>query len=105
MGDYVLIEFINLKDSLKSKFFPVYAICGDDQWLKSKSLENIKNSLQIELPEMNCFTYEDGVEIDELINACNTLPFFSRQKIVVVHNFVFPNGKKAFNIGFPIGIN
>ncbi len=98
MGDSILIEFINLKDSLKSKFFPVYAICGDDQWLKNKSLENIKNSLQIDLPEMNCFTYEDGVDIDELLTACNTLPFFSMQKLVVVHNFVFPNGKKANEI-------
>lgn len=93
-----MIEFINLKESLKSKFFPVYALCGDDQWLKNKSLENIKASLEIELPEMNCYTYEDGADVDELINACNTLPFFSRQKLVVVHNFVFPNGKKATEV-------
>lgn len=93
-----MIEFINLKESLKSKFFPVYALCGEDQWLKNKSLENIKASLEIELPEMNCYTYEEGADVDELINACNTLPFFSRQKLVVVHNFVFPNGKKANEI-------
>ena len=57
MGDSTLIEFINLKESLKSKFFPVYALCGEDQWLKNKSLDNIKASLEIELPEMNCFVY------------------------------------------------
>jgi len=90
-----LIEFINLKESLKSKFFPVYVLCGDDQWLKNKSLENIKASLDIQLPEMNCFVYEEGADVDDLVNACNTLPFFSRQKLVVVHNFAFPTGKRA----------
>ena len=93
-----MIEFINLKDTLKSTFFPVYVLCGEDQWLKNKSLENIKASLTIDLPEINCFVYEDGADVDELLNTCNTLPFFSSQKLVVVHNFVFPTGKKASEV-------
>ncbi|MCM1043240.1 MAG: DNA polymerase III subunit delta [Corallococcus sp.] len=89
-----MLDFISLKDTLKSKFYPVFVVFGDDEWVKSKAIENIAASLAIEFPDMNKYVYEQGGDIDEILMSCNTLPFFSPQKIVVVENFVFPIGKK-----------
>ena len=92
------MDFISMKETLKTRFFPVLVIFGDDEWLKSKAVSNVRDCLQIDFPDVNCFTYEQGVDVDELITACNTLPFFSKQKFILVENFAFPTGKKASEV-------
>jgi len=89
-----MMDFLTMKESLKAKFFPVLAVCGNDAWLRAKAVENVAATLDVAYPEMNKVVYEQPTDMDEILIAASTLPFFSKQKLIVVENFVFAQGGK-----------
>ncbi len=89
-----MIEFLHLKSKVNSCFFPLLILKGNDEWVKSRAVTAITNSLDIEYDDMNIH-HVDGGSIDDLMMICNTLPFFSPQKIVIVRNMIIGNDKNG----------
>lgn len=65
---------------------PVYLICGDDGYLRRRSLEMLKEKYKPDiLPEFN-YTEFDGADctVDEIAYAADTLPMMAERRMVVV---------------------
>ena len=65
---------------------PVYLICGDDGYLRRRSLEMLKEKYRPDvLPEFN-YTEFDGSDctVDEISAAADTLPMMAQRRMVVV---------------------
>lgn len=89
-----MVDFINLKNSLASKQFSVWVLFGNDAWIRDKALENIAATVDIGYPELNKTVIENGKDVDELFNICNTAPFMAPKRLVIAEQFVLPQGKK-----------
>ena len=64
----------------------VYLICGDDSYLRRRSLEMLKEKYKPDaLPEFN-YTEFDGSEcsVDEIASAAETLPMMAERRMIVV---------------------
>lgn len=76
-------DFINEinKDILK----PAYIFIGQEEYLMNDSINRLKKKYKNSFEEMNFINIEgkDG-DLDILINACETLPFMSDKKIVIL---------------------
>lgn len=55
---------------------------GEERYLIDKNLE--KEISEIEVPEMNLSTYEDGFAIETVENVCSTEPFLADKRAVVL---------------------
>lgn len=65
---------------------PIYLICGDDGYLRRRSLEMLKETYMPDiLPEFN-YTEFDGTQsnVDEISAAAETLPMMAERRMVVV---------------------
>lgn len=89
-------EFIKV---LKSKDLkPVYLFYGEENYLIDDLLKRVKISCIDESFETLNYSVLEGKDIsfDRLVTACETLPFMSEKKIVVVKDFpLFKNKNKA----------
>lgn len=88
-----MIDFVNLRENLNSNFYPLLIAKGKDEWVKSRAIAHITNSLDIEYLDMNIHHVDSG-NIDDLMMICNTLPFFSNQKLVIVHSMDYGKGNE-----------
>lgn len=87
-----MITFLNLKENLKNNQYAALCLCGADRWLQRRSLEYICEAYGV---------VDDGFGVDYLENpsykdielACLTPSMFSEKKLVVLENFVLPQGK------------
>lgn len=86
-----MIDFLKLRENLNSSFYPLLIIKGKDEWVKSRAISYIIDSLDIEYADMNIHHVEGG-SVDDLMMICNTLPFFSNQKVVIVHHLEYGQG-------------
>ncbi len=74
-----------------------YLFYGEEEFIKEQALDRLINSL---IPkEFRDLNYEmiDGIEVepDDIINACETLPFMSSKRIIVVKDFYLFGNKKG----------
>lgn len=77
-------EFKKLIDSSKLKN-PVL-IYGEEKYLIRECINEIMNKI-VNFPELNIITLEnENITIDNVINACETIPFMSDFKIVHIKN-------------------
>ncbi len=79
-------EFISVikKDNL----LPVYFFTGTEEYLMSETIEMLKNKyIDLSFEALN-FVVIDGKEVkfDNILNACETLPFMASKKIVIVRD-------------------
>lgn len=75
-----LVEIKN--DNLK----PVYLFIGDEGYLMNKAIEKLKNKyIDPSLEALN-YVIVDGKDagFDNILNACETLPFMAEKKLVIV---------------------
>jgi len=87
---------IFLDDLKKNKLKKVYLLYGNERYLKDWFLLEIKDKYINKSFETLNYIYLDGKEnsLTEIINACETLPFMSEKKIVVVEDkYYFTSGK------------
>ncbi|MCM1394760.1 MAG: hypothetical protein NC132_01420 [Corallococcus sp.] len=85
---------MNLKENLNTNRYSALCLCGGDRWLQRRSLEYVCQAYGV---------IDDGFGVDRLENAsyadiemaCLTPSMFSEKKLVVVENFVFPQGKQG----------
>lgn len=74
-----------------------YLFYGEEEYIKEQALSKLIDAL---IPkDFRDLNYEmiDGsqVELDNIINACETLPFMSQKRLVVVKDFYLIEGKKG----------
>lgn len=86
-----------LKEIKESDSKKVYLFCGIDENLIKEDIELIKKKiLEKNFMELNYVEY-DGEKVTEdiLLNACETLPFMSDKKVVMVYRGNFLKGKEG----------
>lgn len=82
MGIKILKEEIENND-LKS----LYVFYGEEEYLKKFYIDEIEETiLKGEFINLNKIVLDGKVEDDKIIEACETMPFFSERKLVVVKN-------------------
>ena len=71
-----------------STYKPVYLIFGDQDLLLERALEKLKRNVgEVADLDFNSETFDgDSADADEIVAACNTLPFASERRLVVVRN-------------------
>ena len=84
------IDFLNLKGQL-SKLTNIIVVYGEDDYLRDRAIEQIKNSLDIEFDQLNCDLMR-GVTMDEVLTSAVILPFMTGTRFVVVKDYVSPVG-------------
>lgn len=87
-----------LKDDLKNnKIRSLYLFYGPEEYLKRHYIDSIEKSLLSEdLKALNKVVLEGKVELNRILDNCETLPIFSDRKVVIVKNSgLFKPSKKA----------
>jgi DNA polymerase-3 subunit delta len=91
-GVYLLLEYLELEQKLKNnKLDNCYVFCGADEALMKENIKLIKDKVvEGAFSDLNYVQF-DGMtaEIDTIINTCNTIPFMSDKKVVVVYRASF----------------
>lgn len=74
-----------------------YLIHGEEEWIKNNFIKDIKVKVLDKSTELMNYNLFEGKEItvSDIIDTCETMPFFSEKKMVVVKNSgLFKTGKK-----------
>lgn len=84
------------KDIKKNKFSSVYLFSGEEEYVKQEALEQLIDAIVAPtFRDMNHQTMDGSeVKVDEIINACETLPFMADRRVVIVRDSVFFTKKK-----------
>lgn len=83
------MQFVEFKKSLHNKIEPVYIICGKELYLIENALNNLLQACNVTLPEMNISYIDDTTPLDEIFVLCQTLPFCSNMRLVIVKDYSF----------------
>lgn len=79
-----------LNEHIKEKRFkPVYLLCGKEGYLKRQYRDRLKEAI-LDGDDMNYSRFESAkMNVLECIDICETLPFFSEKRVVVIENTGF----------------
>ena len=88
---YNRIVMKTLNEDLKSgQFKQVYLLCGEEGYLKKQYKERFVKAMLPDGDTMNYAYYEGkGVDIKEVIDLAETLPFFAERRLLVFENTGF----------------
>lgn len=90
-----MLEYLDLEQRLKgNKFDNCYIFCGADEALIKENIKLIKDrNLQPGFDDLNYVQF-DGLtaDMEAVINTCETVPFMSEKKVVVVFRANFLGG-------------
>lgn len=83
------------------KLLPVYLFTGAEEYLMHEAIEKLKNKfIDPSLEALNYITI-DGKEMrfDNILNACETLPFMSSKKLVIIRDIseIIENDENDFD--------
>lgn len=84
-------EVKNLQEDIKTgKFKNAYLLFGEEAYLKIQYKEKLIHALNPDDDTMNFTKYEGkGIEVREMIDLCETMPFFADHRVVLVENSGF----------------
>ena len=73
-----------------------YLFVGQETFLIEEQLSSIRTSLG-ENASMNyaCFNAEEGLHAEEIVALCNTMPFLSEKRLIVVRNIHKPGAQQV----------
>lgn len=85
----------NLQEDLKSgNFRKVYLLHGEEAYLKLQYKQNLMKAYGVEEDTMNFSHFEGkGIDVREVIDLCETMPFFSEYRVVFLENTGFFKNK------------
>lgn len=91
------MNYMNIfKDIEAKRFKSIYLFYGEEEYVKQQALNQLVDAL-ID-PQFRDLNYQvmDGSEVgvDEIINACETLPFMSDRRLIVVKDSVFLTNRR-----------
>lgn len=97
-------DFISLINEDKLK--PVYLFLGDEEYLMHKAIDRLKKKYISESFETLNYIVIDGKEsnFEDVLNACETLPFMSEKKIVVIRDISKILENSSENLGKELGL-
>ena len=77
-----------LKEDLKNNSLKnIYVFYGEEEYLKKYYIDKIEETiLDDNFKSLNKIVLDGKVEDEKIIEACETMPFFSERKLVVVKN-------------------
>ena len=80
------VTYNTLKDQLKNNLlYPVYIICGDDDYLIEQSINDIKDEIEQQEKELEYSSYySDSSNITEIVDTANSMALFSSRKLIVI---------------------
>lgn len=82
------MKFIDLKKDLQKEIKPAYLISGNDRFLCFNALEQIKQALNITLPDLNHAIFDGAVAThQEIVESASVFPFVDSFRLVQVNNF------------------
>lgn len=82
------MKFIDLKKDLQKEIKPAYLISGNDRFLCFNALEQIKQALNITLPDLNHAIFDGAVAThQEIVESASVFPFVDNFRLVQVNNF------------------
>lgn len=89
------MKFIDLKKDLQKEIRPAYLISGNDRFLCFNALEQIKQALNITLPDLNHAIFDGAVAThQEIVESASVFPFVDSFRLVQVNNFSSKNKSK-----------
>lgn len=66
----------------------LYLLYGSERFLLDKAVEELKSRVVNGFPELNLTIFEDDtLDFNDLANACNTLPFGSDRRLILVKDY------------------
>lgn len=81
---------------------PVYLIAGEDEYLRNKSIDKIKNKLKRNLSERNdpkfSIYYAPRINIQEVLDEVRSSDFFNQQSLVLLKNIENLNSEEKERI-------
>lgn len=85
----------NLQEDIKTgNFKKVYLLYGDEAYLKIQYKDKLLKALNPDDDTMNFSRYEGkGIEVNAMIDLCETMPFFADHRVVLVENSGFFKNK------------
>jgi len=82
------LKFEELKRKLKEIVKNCYFVYGSDLFLKQKAIDLIIEASVESAEELNVLTFStDNLDAGKVIDACNTMPFFSNKKVVIIKEY------------------
>lgn len=82
------MEYAELFRRIKERQDSVYLFYGDEEYVKEKALALLKEqTVPEDMRAMNVLTLEGTVSGDAVCDECDTLPFFTEKKLVIVRDF------------------
>lgn len=87
-----MIEYVELEDKIKSgRFDNCYVFCGADEALMKENIRLIyEKALQGSFADLNYVQFDGAAaDFEAVINTCETIPFMSDRKVVVVYRAAF----------------
>ena len=91
MTGWALINFLDLREKLKTSDFAALCLYGNDAWIKRKAIQNVSEAYGIADDGFSVDRLESPT-VDDIRLACFTPSMFSAKKLVVCDNFVMPEG-------------
>lgn len=85
----------NLQEDIKSgNFRKVYLLYGEEAYLKQQYKQNLLKSYNVEDDTMNFSRHEGkSVDVRELIDLCETMPFFADYRVILLEDTGFFKNK------------
>ena len=95
-----MINFLDLEKNIKSgNINNFYILCGFNENIIKENIKKISQSvIQKNFEDLNYFEFDGKkVSYDDIINACETVPFMSDKKVVVIYraDFFCDKGKST----------
>ncbi|PJI07094.1 MULTISPECIES: DNA polymerase III subunit delta [Clostridium] len=87
-----MINYTELEENInRNKINNVYVMCGFNEKLMKEDINKIlKKSVDASFETLNYSTFDgNNIEFDEIMNACETVPFMSEKRVVVVYRADF----------------
>ena len=85
----------NIQEDIKSgNFKSAYLLCGEEAYLKVQYKEKLIHALNPDDDTMNFNHYEGrNIDVKELIDLCETMPFFADRRVVLLEDTGFFKNK------------
>lgn len=85
----------NIQEDIKTgNFKKAYLLCGDEAYLKVQYKNKLLKTLNPDGDTMNFNHYEGrNIDVKELIDLCETMPFFADRRVVLMENTGFFKNK------------
>ncbi len=77
------------EDIKKGEFKSVYLLYGEEEYLKKQYRDRLKNAIAGDDTMNYSYFDSDNANVKEIIDVCETLPFFAERRLVVMENTGF----------------